>query len=45
MTSGSKNVYIDSFIINNLYHNTSKKKAVDVNSSTYIDFVVEEKRS
>ena len=41
MTSVSKNMYIDSFISNNLYHNTSKKKAVNVNSSTYIDFGVE----
>ena len=46
MTSISKNVYIDKLndIINkynNTYHRTIKMKPVDVKSSTYIDFNIE----
>ena len=40
MTSISKNLYIDKFIVNrynNTYHNTFKMKPVDVKPSTYID--------
>ena len=43
MTSASKNMYIDklSDLVNkysNTYHNTIKRKLVDVTSSPYIDF-------
>ena len=46
MTSISKNAYIDKLdhIVhesNNTYHRTIKTKSVDVKSSTYIDFDVE----
>ena len=46
MTSGSQNVYIDKLddIVNeynNTYHSTIKIKPVDIKSSTYIDFAVE----
>ena len=40
MTSISKNLYIDKFIVNrynNTYHSTFKMKPVDVKPSTYID--------
>ena len=42
MTSISKNVYIDKFddIVNkynNIYHSTTKMKAADVKSNTYIN--------
>ena len=43
MTSISKNVYIDELDdvvnkYNNMYHSTIKKKTVDVENNTYIDF-------
>ena len=43
MTSMSKNVYIDKLDdmvnnYNNTYHSTIKKKPVDVENNTYIDF-------
>ena len=46
MTSTSKNIYIDKLddIVNkynNRYYSTFKMKPVDVNSSTYIDFGIE----
>ena len=46
MTSISKNVYIDKVDdtvneYNNRYHSTIRMKPVDVKSSTYIDFDVE----
>ena len=46
MTSLSKSLYTDKFdyVINECnvtYHTTIKMKAIDVNSSTYIDIAVE----
>ena len=50
MTSISKNVYSDKLIdivneYNSTYHRTIKIKPVDVNSSTYIDFGIENNKN
>ena len=46
MTSVSKNVFVDNLAdivnkYNNAYHSTMKMKPANINSSTYIDFNIE----
>ena len=46
MTSVSKNVFVDNLAdivnkYNNTYHSTMKMKPANINSSTYIDFNIE----